>query len=95
MNLQKDNYYRSVKYLKWVSQQPSVLSGLPADDPHHIKGKTYGTKPPDWACIPLTREEHAYLHSVGHVQWERENGSQCDYLVKFMIDNFETIQEFL
>ena len=95
--LQKQNNWRNKKYLKWVKEQPSVISGAPADDSHHIMGHglTGGTKAPDWAVIPLTRQEHSLFHFMPMMEWEAEHGSQLDYLFKFWRDNFEEIQGFL
>jgi len=93
----KQNDWRNKKYLKWVKEQYSVISGMPADDPHHIMGHglTGGTKAPDWACIPLTREEHTNLHNIGYEAWEDIHGSQVDLLVMFWRDNFEEIRGFI
>ena len=65
--------WRSEKYLKWVKSQPSVVSGWsPAGDAHHIKGRGFGgtVKCCDLFTIPLTREEHDKLHSMGWESWE-------------------------
>lgn len=97
MSFFKQNNWRNKKYTDWVKQQPSVLSGYQSDDPHHIMGHglTGGTKAPDWAVIPLTREEHTYLHSVGYDAWEEIYGSQLEYLMQFWRDNWDEIQGFL
>jgi hypothetical protein len=96
MLIPKENAWRCKKYTDWVKTQPSVLSGLPADDPHHIMGHglTGGTKAPDWACIPLTRQEHTDFHNISRDVWEAMYGSQADLLLKFWRDNFDTIKEF-
>lgn len=82
MNLTKNKAWRSETYLAWVKQQPSVLSGLPSDDPHHLKGHGFGgtIKAPDWAVIPLTREEHSRFHATGIRTWEEQHGSQLEYV---------------
>ena len=84
MNLTKNKAWRSETYLTWVKQQPSCISGLPADDPHHIKGHGFGgtVKAPDWATIPLTRVEHTMLHDVGLRTWEDQFGSQLEYVAR-------------
>ena len=77
--------YRNKKYLAWVKSLPSVVSGKPADDAHHIKGYGMGgmgLKAPDWAVIPLTREEHTELHSIGRFQWEQEYGNQWRFVAE-------------
>jgi len=84
MNLQKANHWRCQKYIDWVKTQPSCISGLPADDPHHIKGHGFscGLRAPDWATIPLTREEHTRFHNVGQKKWEEINGSQLEHVAR-------------
>ena len=80
----KLNPWRCPTYLSWVRAQPSALTGLPADDAHHIKGHGWsGTiKADDWATFPLTRAEHAHLHTFGWKTWEEGNGSQLVYVAK-------------
>lgn len=97
MNLQKDNRWRSKPYRDWVKAQPSIISGLPADDPHHVMGHglTGGVKAPDWSCFPLTRAEHNNLHDIGYEKWEEFHGCQLDHLVRFWLMNFEAIREFM
>lgn len=92
----KQNNWRNKKYTDWVKQQPSVISGLPADDPHHLMGNglTGGTKAPDWAVIPLTRAEHTRLHNIGYKKWEIENYPQTHLLMMFWRDNWGEIQRF-
>jgi len=92
----KQNNWRCTKYTDWVAIQPSALSGNMGCDPHHIKGHglTGGTKAPDWAVIPLTREEHTNLHDIGYKAWENAHGDQCDLLMRFWRDNFDEIITF-
>jgi len=93
----KQNNWRNKKYTDWVKTQYSIISGMPADDPHHIMGHglTGGTKAPDWAVIPLTRQEHTDFHSTPINIWEAMYGSQVDLLMQFWRDNFEEIREFM
>ena len=67
MSFFKDNPYRSRKYLDWIKEQPCAVTGLPADDPHHIIGVMEGgtgTKACDLLCFPVTREEHDKFHRL-------------------------------
>ena len=84
MDLQKKPKWRNKNYTDWVKSQPSCISGRPADDPHHIKGHGFGgsVKAPDWATIPLTRDEHDLLHNVGWRRWEEVNGSQLEHVAR-------------
>jgi len=38
----KENLVRAKWYTDWVKKQPSAISGLPADDPHHLIGHMTG-----------------------------------------------------
>jgi hypothetical protein len=81
---QKNKPWRSRKYLDWVKTQPCVVTGLPADDPNHMKGHGMGgtMKPPDWATYPMTRAEHTHFHNIGWRTWEEKHGSQWEYVAK-------------
>lgn len=77
--LAKQKRWRSPAYLKWVKTLSCVVSGAPADDPHHIIGhgtSGMGLKAPDWAVFPLSRYEHTRLHALGWQEWEARHGSQ-------------------
>lgn len=75
--------WRSKKYTDWVKSLPSVISQIPADDPHHIKKPGFGgtSKRSDLFTIPLTREEHIEFHAIGWRTWEQ----------KYNIDQFEEV----
>ena len=97
MMFPKENAWRSKKYTGWVKKQPSIISQIPADDPHHIIGHGFGgtgTKAPDWAVIPLTRQEHTELHNDPKA-WEERHGDQLSLLMRFWKYNFNEIMEFL
>lgn len=79
---------RDAKYLRWVKSLPSVLSGLPADDAHHLIGHGYGgmgTKVSDYWTFPLTRTEHDELHRIGWKEWEAMYGSQWQHVAETML----------
>lgn len=77
----KDVTFRSRPYLNWVKKQPSALSGLPADDPHHLIGyNRQGVKCSDFLTFPLTRLEHTRFHDMGRRSWEDQHGSQWRYV---------------
>mgnify|MGYP001562691975 CR=1 FL=1 len=84
-DLQKKKRWESEKYRVWVKSLPSCISGIePAGDCHHLKGHGFGgtVKAPDWAAIPLTREEHERFHSSGIRTWEEQYGSQFEHVVR-------------
>lgn len=91
----KENRWRNKKYLAWVKEQPSIVSGQPAGDAHHVKGYglSGGVVAPDWACIPLTREEHNAFHADPEA-WEERYGTQLELLMRFWLRNFDEIREF-
>ena len=69
--------FRSRKYLDWVKQQPCVLCGAPADDPHHIISvggmSGMGMTAPDSMVIPVCRQHHDEIHRTPELwpqQWE-------------------------
>lgn len=64
-------------YLDWVKTQPCMMTGLPADDPHHIIGvgglSGMALTAPDWAAMPLTRGAHDQIGEDSELwaqQWE-------------------------
>ena len=80
----KSAVYRNAAYTRWVKSQPSVISGLPADDPHHLIGHGQGgegTKASDLYVMPLTRAEHDDLHRSWH-DWEAIHGSQWRFVAE-------------
>lgn len=80
----KQPTYRSVKYMKFVKSLPSCISGMPADDAHHIKVRGFGgtTKCSDLFTIPLTREEHSEFHRIGQSTWEELHGQQLVFALR-------------
>ena len=65
----------SRSYIAWIKSLPCVLSGAPADDPHHLmrlkddSGRTVikgiGRRHPDRWCLPVRRWVHDALHAAG------------------------------
>lgn len=74
----KQPRYRNQAYLDWVKGLPSAFSRIePAGDAHHIIGvgglSGMGLTAPDWAAMPLTRDEHNLMHrdlAMWPEQWE-------------------------
>ena len=79
MSLFKQCAARDPAYLKWVREQPSVISGALGCEAHHPKIRGHGgsTKCSDYWAIPLTHEEHMDFHARGQHTWEAEHGSQA------------------
>lgn len=56
----------SEAHLKLIRQLPSCISGRTPCDPHHLRIDTgMGLRALDRWTVPLTRDEHDHLHSVG------------------------------
>lgn len=92
--INKEGTWQSKKYIDWIKSLPSAVSQQPADDPHHviIKGIDFGygrnIKAPDWAAIPLTRQEHDEFHRDPE-KWELLNGRQEVLLIKTLRRAFD------
>ena len=74
----KTTPWRSKKYMEWVSTLPCVICNRPGQsDPHHVRifgNAGTGQKPDDCWCIPLCREHHNEIHSIGMYSFqERHN----------------------
>ena len=71
--IQKTEPWICQNYRDWVRSQPSCLSQMPADDPHHVigVGQDIGrnAKPHDIWTLPLTRIEHDAFHGHGTEGW--------------------------
>jgi len=74
--MQKQERWRSKRYLGYVKTLPCVICGKEAE-PHHIKGvgnmSGGGLKAPDWAVMPYCHEHHAECHAdpdLWNDQWE-------------------------
>jgi hypothetical protein len=70
----------SREHITLVSMLPSCISGLRPCDPHHLRVKEergVGLRATDRWCVPLTREEHRLVHTVGsrlEEDWFAERG---------------------
>ena len=82
--MQKIKPYRNKKYIDWVKSLPCCITGMPADDAHHLIGYGLGgmgTTASDCFTIPLTRYMHTQLHLDSRA-WEDIHGSQVDYCIE-------------
>lgn len=61
-------------YLKFVKQQPCIITGALECDPHHFLTGGMGTKGSDYATVPLTRELHNELHNKGKEAFQTKYG---------------------
>jgi len=88
MMIEKPLREKDQAYLDWVKTLPSVVSGRPADDPHHLIGHGTGgtgTKVSDYFTFPLTRTEHDELHNHGWREWEERHGSQWGFVAATLL----------
>ena len=82
-----------MKYTEFVKSLPCCITGtIDTTDCHHIigynwlTGKGLGIKGSDLATIPLSRELHAELHSIGWKSFElKYNMSQLEGVVKTIL----------
>lgn len=85
---QKQIRMDSDTYLKWVRTLCSVLPREPHDMTgvvaHHLIGhaRCSSSKNDDLFAFPLTDLQHKILHDSGWREWERNHGSQCDYVLQ-------------
>ena len=95
MLLPKEDIYRSEKYLRYIRSLPSVVSGQPGTEAHHIKkpGLGGGMKPTDLFTIPLTRFEHTKFHTVGWKTWEEEHGDQWEHVARTLEKAVQAIND--
>lgn len=89
VSIKKTPKYRNSDYLKWIKTQSCAVTGIPADDPHHITGHNQGgtsISASDLFVFPVTRQVHSEIHSFkGYKQWESIHGSQWKYVVKTLL----------
>lgn len=58
-------------YLKWIREQPSIVSMTPGpNDAHHVWNTGKPGKRNDYLAVPLTRGEHTQYHHYGHEWFE-------------------------
>lgn len=69
----KKPLWRSRSYLDYVKTLPCVITGAPADDPHHVcgLGLERSGKVSDWAVIPVTRKAHNHIHAMPGT-WQKQ-----------------------
>ncbi len=77
---------RDRKYLNWVKTLNCCVTGMPADDPHHVKGHALGgtSTASDLFAMPMTRDIHTRFHSMGWKSFEKSHGSQIVFIAKTM-----------
>ena len=91
--IEKLRQHRDSEYLKWVREQPSVISGKTGCVAHHPIGQRFSQqKCSDYLAIPLTDAEHKKLHE-SWPDWEAKHGSQWMFAARTMLraidDEFE------
>ncbi|SEN66015.1 DUF968 domain-containing protein [Halomonas caseinilytica] len=70
---QKDQRFRSERYLRFVRGLPCCVCGAPADDAHHVIGLHWGlsgmsTTAPDSYTMPVCRTCHRDVHRLPELQ---------------------------
>lgn len=73
----------SKTHLALIRKLPSCVSGRRPCDPHHLHvDRGMGLRARDKWCVPLTRDEHDHLHSVGsknELAWFKKHGIENPY----------------
>lgn len=86
--------HRNEKYRKWIKTRPSIVSGLPADDAHHVWNTGKKGKHNDYLCVPLTREEHSEYHRLSHDRFEEKyNVDLTQEIVNLLTEYLEEQRE--
>ena len=92
MNVPKNKPVRSKRYLKWIDEQPCIISGQKATH-HHIRSwwTDHGTsqKPSDIYAIPLSPEHHTdgnYAIHRGKMKFMVKNAITEEGLMRFCLD---------
>jgi len=79
--------------LELIRQLPSCISGKKPCDPHHLRvsnERGVGLKATDRWAIPLTRDEHEEIHTVGSKKeedWLLARGIDCYSLANALWQN--------
>lgn len=83
----------SKEHVRLVAQLPSCISGLGPCDPHHLRSikeeRGVGLRATDRWCVPLTREEHRQVHTIGsreEVGWFLDRGVDSRALARALWD---------
>lgn len=64
---------RNKNRLNFIADLPCCVCLRPAD-PHHLDSSGTGTKGSDWLTVPLCREHHTELHTIGFKAFESKYG---------------------
>ncbi len=68
----KPKTYRNEAYLKWIRGRACIVCGHnPPNDPHHTKRGGMALKGPDTETVPLCRQHHDMVESVGRESFQR------------------------
>lgn len=74
LNNWKKTIYRSKRYMSFIRIQECVISGckLKQCDPHHTYTAGKSLKATDLCCIPLCRQHHHEIGSIGRESFENK-----------------------
>ena len=77
-------------YLQWIREKPSIVSGYPPpSDPHHLFNTGKKGKRNDYLEIPLTREDHTEIHTIGHDTFEEK------HCIDLMAEAFNLLSRYI
>ena len=71
--LHKTKTFRSERYLKFIRQQPCLISGSSPCVPHHTSKSGVSLKGSDYETVPLIPELHSELHAIGQKTFQEKH----------------------
>lgn len=72
MTGEKQETFDSEKYRRWIASLPCLITGARNVQCAHIRMNAdagMGRKPPDWRCVPLSVQQHAWQHDKGELRF--------------------------
>ena len=90
MQFPKPYTIRDKNYLKYIREQPCVVTRRNGVVAHHLESGMVGSKGDDWITVPLTPEMHQELHQVGWLSFEaKHNVNLWKCCAKLMVEYFK------
>lgn len=90
---QKTKVYRSERYLRFVRQQPCIVTGSVPTVAHHTSKAGMALKGSDYLTVPLKPELHSELHTIGQETFQRKYnidfGTSIAHLLSVYINQLE------
>ena len=98
MHPKEHKNYRDELYLKWIREQPSIVSGdydkwvtdigSGKNDAHHVWNTGKKGKRNDYLAVPLTRKEHQLYHQIGHKGFEEKFNINLEWCIINLMSDY-------